>query len=507
MQSKAFYPHEVTSVHVEETHISMVFLTGTKVYKLKKPVKMGFLDFSSLSGRKFFCHEEVRLNRRLSRGVYEGVAAITAEGDEYRLNGPGPPVEYAVQMVQLPRDRTMKYLLRRGGIAGDDLTLLARLLVEFYQNADTGGDVDDKGRLLVIERNCEDNFTQTADAVGSLIDPGIYEMVKMETRRFLREHRPWFDHRIETHRIRDGHGDLRAGHIYFTSDGIQIIDCIEFNDQFRCVDMICDLAFLVMDLDFLGFAPAGKSLVEAYFRRSNDLGAFTLLSFYKCYRAMVRVKVNCLRLLQSGLDGNEHKTLYNQTERFMALACGYAENFSRPAIWVVCGMIASGKSTIAEALARALRIDAFNSDRIRKHLAGGGGPSPYGQGIYTEEMTGLTYGKLLYSAQMALEKGESVVLDATFGRRENRDAVQRLADHCHARVFFIECHCEDKIIRERLEHRGQGGSSLSDARLEHLPSIQANFQEIKEVPSDRKIRVDTANSPDSVLCSILAQFG
>ncbi len=506
MQSAPFYPHKAEAIQREETHISVVFLTGSTVYKLKKPVRFSFLDFSTLKLRRHYCEQEVILNRRLSKEVYQEIAAITLERGRYCLNGTGAVVEYAVQMKQLPPERVMKRLLRNGLISSDDLKNLACKLVEFYQGTATGETIDDMGAVSVIKKNCEENFVQTFEFKGETLDSNIYDAVEQATDDFLKRHSRRFQHRIDQHHIRDGHGDLRTGHIYFAEDQIQIIDCIEFNKRFRYVDVIGDLAFLLMDMDYLGFSEAARTLFKFYLIESKDMQCARLLSFYKCYRAMVRIKVNCLRLGQPNLAQDGRLALMDQTRRYLTLAHRYTDIFSRPSIWVVCGMIATGKSTMADALAQAIDATLYSSDRVRKNMAQRGGPAGFGQGIYTKEFTRLTYDKLSEYALRAIEESQWVVLDATFGDRSHRDALVELAGKHQARLLWIECRCPEAVIRRRLKGRERNSESDSDARTEHFEPIKATYTPPHEIDSEHRICINTVNSTEANLWSVLAQF-
>jgi uncharacterized protein len=506
MHDPLAYPHAVTRIQREETHISLVFLTGSVVYKIKKPVKLGFLDFSSLDQRKHYCLAEISLNRRLTHNVYQRIVPITIEDGCYRLDGRGPAVEYAVQMTQLPAFRTMKQLLRNGAMDKTALGHLARILTVFYEKAATGGAVDAMGASAVIEKNCMENFEETAKHVDNLIDAQTFENAKNSTQAFLRQHRQWFDNRVEIHKIRDGHGDLRAGHIYFCQDRIQIIDCIEFNERFRYVDVICDLAFLCMDLDFLGYRESGRDFLMAYLNDSDDFDSFFLLAFYKCYRAMVRVKVNCLYLDQDHSAGFNKQKVIHDTQRYLNLAGEYAHAFSRPVIWVVCGLIATGKSTLAQALAKALRVPNFNSDSIRKALAGDTGPVSFQEGNYAKHVTERTYNQILRKARLSIEQGQSVVLDATYGSRRHRDAIRQMAHQSGARVVFVECTCREHLILERLRQRESEPAPTSDARIEHFEPLKARHAPIEEIGPTEHIRIDTEKPPKSNVCIILGYF-
>ncbi len=507
MEMPDFYPHPVTTIRQCETHISKVFLTGTYVYKIKKPVNLEFLDFTTLAKRRHFCHQEVILNRRLTRNVYLDMVPITFKNGRYYLAGPGSPVEYAVKMRQLPEDCTMVSLLQKGKIDNEALQTLARILARFYGQAPTGGHINTFGSRETVWANCEENFRQTEMFVGRILDKQKFQIVRDHTRSFLSRRQELFEHRIETGKIRDCHGDLRAAHVYFT-DVIQILDCIEFNERFRYGDITSDLAFLAMDLDYRGYPKIAHSLLKAYVRFTKDQDVFVLLDFYKCYRAFVRVKVNCFRLQEGDLGEQERGSLLRETLQYMDLAYRYAVQFTRPTLWVVCGMPASGKSTIAGELAKTLDVKVFRSDVIRKDLFGlqpyEQRDVPFEQGIYSKEAGSLTYGKLLLAAREEIEKGYSVILDATYGSRHQRSRVIRLAQDMDTNLMFVECICTEAALKERLMSR-EATSSVSDARLRHFQQIKAHFEPLNEVRDEMHIRVDTERHLEESMEHILSR--
>jgi aminoglycoside phosphotransferase family enzyme/predicted kinase len=508
MQTPNFYPHPVQHVTLRETHISTVFLTGDIVYKVKKAVDMDFLDFTTLENRRYFCDQEVELNRRLTRDVYLGVVAITHKNNRYRLQGPGRPVEYAVKMRQLPDAASMVRRLSNGKLDTTAIDLLARVLSQFYRKARTDQGIKAIGSWETVRRNCEENFSQTEEFAGGVIDRRMYQIFRAATRSFLQRRKALFDLRVKENKIREGHGDLRTGHVYFTEDGIQIIDCIEFNRRFRCSDIASDLAFLAMDLDFEGYPQVASTLLKAYIQHTGDRDIMVLMDFYKCYRAFVRTKVNCLRLQQGDLDNRERTKLLKATRRFMDLAYGYARQFTRPTLWVVCGMIATGKSTIAGALATALQAQVLQSDVVRKKLfdrqVNEFKEVDFGEDIYSREATSLTYSNLLLQAQEVIEKGNSVILDASFSRKDQRREVLRLAADADANIVFIECRCRDDIIRHRLKRRA-AVPQASDARLKHLEAFRAQYEALDEISDEILISIDTERSLEENVAKILSR--
>ncbi len=493
LSDPTFYPHPVGKIQIEETHISKVFLTGDFVYKVKKPVNLGFLDFSTLEKRHHYCEQEVLLNQRLSQDVYLDVVAITREPGRYALNGPGETVEYAVKMRQLPREKTMLELLRRGTLSAAMLQELVHVLSHFYEKTRKGPEIDAMGGPKMIEVNTEEDFTQTAPFVPKILDQGNFSRMHQAVHAFLSDHQDLFQRRIEAGCICDCHGDLRLGHIYFV-DGIQIIDCIEFNDRFRYGDVASDLAFLSMDLDYHGFSDVGHTLLTAYARAASDPEVFLLLDFYKCYRAHVRCKVECLRQAAGDLSAEKARLAVVRAQRYFELAYEYATSFSRRTLWIVCGLSGSGKSTIATELAKRMSVQILNSDIIRKKFFGLKPDQPavarFGEGIYTQVATAQTYERLLLETRRELFIGNSVILDATFGSRQRRELFRCLAEEMGANVIFVECICPDTALRKRLSQR-KDKKSVSDARVQHLEAQRQTFEVLSELDDSIHLQVST----------------
>jgi aminoglycoside phosphotransferase family enzyme/predicted kinase len=506
MKRPAFYPHPVTTIEERETHISKVFLTGDYAYKIKKSVNLDFLDFTNLKKRHHFCRQEVILNRRLAHSVYLGIVAITVKNDRYYINGPGEIVEYAVKMRQLPENLSLLRLVRRGELNDDSIDELARVLAKFHLQAHTAQTVNAIGSWQTVWTNTEENFRQTERFVGDLLDDHMFQIIRAATLAFLIRSKILFERRIAKKKIRDCHGDLRTGHIYL-SDRIQIIDCIEFNDRFRYADVTSDLAYLAMDLDYEGYPQISQHLINSYLEYTKDEEMLVLLDFYKCYRAYVRVKVNCFRLLENDLETNKRAKLYRETHRYMNLAYRYAVQFTRPTIWVVCGLPASGKTTIAKELAKILNVKLLQSDVLRKKLFSlqplDHRDLPFGEGIYSKEATSLTYGKLLLLAQEELEKSRSIILDATYGSQHHRDEVIRLARDLDANIIFFECIAPYQILKKRLSER-EAATTASDARLHHLRQFRARFEPLSEIREELRLRVNTDMELDAIMRQILS---
>lgn len=506
MESPDFYPHTVSTIEQRDTHISKVFLTGNYTYKIKKPVNLEFLDFTTLEKRRHFCWREINLNRRLAPDVYLDVVPITFKDGRYHMAGAGSIVEYAVKMRQLAETSSMLQLVRQRKLEKGSIDALAGVLAKFYSQASTSESINTVGCRDTVSINCEENFRQTEKFVSKIIDERLFLIIQAATRAFLQRRRSLFQRRVEHGKIRDCHGDLRSGHIYF-SDGIKIIDCIEFNDRFRYADITSDLAFLAMDLDFEESSQTAQHLMNTYLEYTKDEEMLILLDFYKCYRAYVRVKVNCFHLQEEGLLTKTRSKLIRETERYLKLAYRYAVQFTRPTIWVVCGLPAGGKSTIAKEMARAFSVKILQSDRVRKQLLDVPTDEPrvlpFESGIYSKEAGSLTYGKLMILAQGVVEKGGSVILDATFSHQHQRDEVIRLARDMDANILFIECVASYEMLKKRLAER-EKNAGISDARLRHLKQLKAHYEPLGELQNDMHLKINTAESLETCMRQILS---
>ena len=342
--------------------------------------------------------------------------------------------------------------------------------------------------------------------MGRLISPPRFNLLRTATDGFLKRRQVLFQERLTAGCVREGHGDLRAEHIYFTPGAIQIIDCIEFNDRMRFNDPASDVAFLLMDLDYQGAFGASQEVLEAFVARHGDYRIFSLIDFYLCYRACVRLKVTCFRLSQEGLCEALRRQLLERARIFTALACRYAKRFTRPTVYVVTGVIASGKSTVARALADALDIRLLSSDRIRKEVfkgrAGSGSAASYGEGIYRPEARSHVYGKMFLLASEQLENHRSILLDATFSGKKERAEALRLADDAGARIVFIECRCPEEVIRARLAAR-ETAASASDAGMSIWQAFRDHYAPPEEIPASVRIAIDTSRPANELVPEIL----
>ncbi len=489
-----------------ETHISWVFLRPDEVFKVKKPVNFGFLDFTALPGRRAACFAEVELNSRLAPGVYQGVVPVLRDSRGLHHVGPcpneaagggGDVVDYAVHMKRLPQAARADLRLQRGELGVADIDALAACLARFHARAAQGAHISEFGRVQVIRGNVEENFAQARSLLGPLASGDVESEVEQRQLGFLGSHAALFERRVEGGYIRDGHGDLRLEHAYMVDTGEPvIIDCIEFNERFRFADVCADLAFLSMDLRWHGRVDLAERLLARYARETGDHELYALVDFYESYRAYVRAKVSALSLASTSLTFEARRQLEARARGYLLLALASERPaLGSPRLVAVGGMIASGKSSVAEALGSVMGALVIGSDETRKRLHGVEPATPLHdaawQATYSPEATERVYSELIRRARVVLESGRSVIIDATFRSRADRAAVRRLATATRASFTFVECRASDPVARARLDSRARG-PSVSDGRLEIYDDFVARYEPVTELASTEHVAVDTS---------------
>ncbi len=316
------YPHKTGKIKLVQTQMSFVFLTGELVYKVKKAVNLGYLDYTTLEKRHFFCHQELKLNRRLCPNAYLDIVVINNDKGKIQINGKGEPIEYATKMSQLPQKRMMDVLLRSGQLNQEMITQVAEKLAIFHQGTETNPEISAFGRTEVISQNNQENFYQTEKYIGTSILAPQYDRILSYTTEFINTNSALFQNRIRESKIRDCHGDLHAAHICFTND-ICIYDCIEFNDRFRYSDVASEVAFLAMDLDRYQERNLSRHFINTYVEQSEDIDLLKLLNFYKCYRAYVRGKVESFKQDDPHIPANEKAQSLIVAREYFNLAESY----------------------------------------------------------------------------------------------------------------------------------------------------------------------------------------
>ena len=500
------YWHPADGIKLHETHISWVILAGPFAYKIKKPVDFGFLDFTTRERRLADCADEIRLNRRLCPDVYLGIVDVVERDGGHFIGAAGRPVEPAVWMRRLPERGMLPAMLARQAVGPQLVRRLARQLAEFHAVAATGPGVDEYGSLATVRANWDENSAQTVRFVGRTIPPAIHARILGFVERFLADNRELLERRVAGGRIREGHGDLHAGSICVEGRRVHLFDCLEFAPRFRCSDVAAEVAFLAMDLDHYGRADLAADFVDEYVRRSGDADLPRLLDFYKCYRAYVRGKVTGLRLDEPGLSSEHQSAVESEGRAYFDLAWAYAGGLGGPTIVVTMGLPASGKTTLARGLARHLGLVHLSSDVVRKSLAGlrptDRRVAAFGRGIYGQSMTRRTYATIRRQAQRWLQRGCSVVVDATFGQVAERDAIRRAAARSGARLCVLVCQVDQATIRRRLAARETDFLNASDARLDIWPALRAAYSAPEEIAD--AVVLDATARPELVLEQAIA---
>jgi aminoglycoside phosphotransferase family enzyme/predicted kinase len=484
MSEPAFYPQGPSEIGHVETHISHLFFVGELVYKVKKAVRFSFLDYSTPGKRRFCLQEELRLNRRLAPSVYLGVLPISHEAGGWQLGSSARPVDYTLVMRRLPEKRMLDFLLGRACVTPEMMRAVAETLVPFHAAAATGGRISGAGNPLAIKHVWEENLADIRPFVGRLLDPASFEALSRFGPCFVARHRDLLVYRVLEGRIRELHGDLHCGHICFAPEGIQIFDCVEFNPRLRNCDVASEIAFLVMDMESRGAKELAQAFLERYLELANDQAISLLLPFYKCHRALVRGKVEALR---SG--GASPLAL-----RYFDYACRVRWEAMGPFLIAISGLTGSGKSTLAAELTRRLGVRTISSDATRKALTGlkrRQDQVGYEEGIYRPSITRRTYEKMSAEAEKLLLRRQGVILDATFHRRAQREALSRLAAKHRAPLAFVHCESADGVVEERLKRRTAEGQDLSDGRWEVYLKQKTALEPFEEVPREAYLRLDT----------------
>ena len=494
------YPHPVKDIKLIQTHISWVFLTGDFVYKIKKPVNFGFLDFTSLEKRYFFCQEEIRLNRRLSSEVYLDVVPVVKREGGVFIGGEGKIIDYAVKMKQLPHEACLISLLEKGRLTSSIMEEIGRVMADFYANAETNEEIATYGLPEKIEVNIKENFEQTRPYIDRAIPKEIYEALSAYSFNFLKHERSRFLSRIDAGQIKDGHGDFHCANVYYYQNKVYVLDCIEFNTRFRYADVAADVAFLLMDLDFRQASSLGNYFLNTYLAQTNDFGLLGVLNFYKIYRAYVRGKISSFEADMPGISQEKQNAALIRAKTYFELAYSYLKPGLNPCLLATVGFLGTGKSTIAKHLAPKLGAIVIRSDAIRKHILGLKPDEhryvPYGQDIYSPEMTKQVYKTLFHLAKDVLNAGFPVILDASFSKEAFRQGVRELAQVLKYPYYFLHLQCDEDILKQRLAERQEKGHDISDGHLALFSAFKQTFDLLKD---KNQIILDTSQSLEEVL--------
>jgi aminoglycoside phosphotransferase family enzyme/predicted kinase len=501
MNDPSSYPEHPISVQVIETHISWVFLTDRYAYKLKKPVRFEFLDFSKAELRRRACQDELRLNRRLAPDVYVDVLPITQDPRGLlELNGCGQEVDWVVKMRRLPAQTALDVLLRENRLRPEDAESIAKHLTNFYAKLFPKPLSSDDYRQA-LDRHIRANGAALVDSIPA--ERSRLRRIQGAQLRYLNVRAELINDRVATGRIVDGHGDLRPEHIYLDDRPI-VIDCIEFSDELRTVDIADELSFLSMECQRLGDGRVGEVVISQYQRVCEDEIPEALLAFYAGYRALVRAKVALLRDQQ--LTGRVAQPSADLIRQYVDLADSYAEKLGPPVLLIVGGLMGTGKSTLAAKLAETFGVESLSTDLVRHSMFGPSSvPASYGEGHYQPDLRSRVYDELLHQASERLQDRQSVVLDGTFLTDGLRTRAYDLGYRHGAVSLHVQCTCPRQIAYARIQQRIDMGQSESEARTE-LYDLQARDYQ-PPLADDPSIAVDTTQAMSQQLQAVYAELG
>jgi hypothetical protein len=499
MRPEAYLLPRPGAVRLATTHISWVLLTDRDAFKVKRPVRFAFLDFSTPALREHFCSEEIRLNTRLAAGVYLGVVPIFLGPTGFTFFGPGEVVDHAVHMRRLDDRDSAAMRLVDGRLSGAHLDHLAQRLASFYATTDAHPEMSMPMHQLVAG-----NLAEMRALPRGLLARDDLQAVERFASTALDEQSDRLARRQRDGRVRDGHGDLRLEHVYFVGDDETplVIDALEFNEGFRVADVGLDIAFLSMELEAAGCSALAGWFVSAFARAANDYGFFPLLDLFVAHRAAVRAKVAALVATGAGTPAAKTQRKAAEAGRLLRLARAHAER-RRADPWLVCigGMVGSGKTTVADRLAMETGAVVISSDRTRKFLAGIQPLERARPEHYSHEFSQKTRAEMLARARDVLASRRPVVLDGTFRTRRGRADARDLSRDLGARFLFVEAHCHPETARARLRQR-EGAASISDAREDVLPRLKAEYEAPDELPGAARLIVDTDAPPEIAVARV-----
>ncbi len=495
LQKALAYAHPVSAFELIETHISWVILTGSFAYKIKKPVKLGFLDFSTLEQRRHFCEEELRLNLRYAPGIYLAVVPICGSVNAPAVNGDGPAIEFALKMRQFPQSARLDKQLDAGLLNDKDLCALAETVAGYHDSARIIAYADDRESVLKIAAPMQDNFLP----LRKIIDMEVLSRVQQWTAQSLRKLKPHLIRRRKDGCVRECHGDLHLANLVRSKTGIVAFDCIEFSAELRNIDVISDIAFLVMDL----FAHARQDLAYAflnrYLERRGDYAGMRVFGLYFVYHCMIRAKVAAIRSAERGADRGRDKDIVN-LKHHLAVAARWIDA-TPPTLIAMHGYSGSGKTWLSSQLMSEFPAIRLRADIERKRLFNldetVSSHSAPGTGIYAGHKTAAVYDKLLASARDLLDAGYSVIIDASFLQRAQRLRVIDLANRLRVPFALVVATAATDELERRLRARTLEGSDASEADIEVLKHQLATADSLADKEKSCAVFVATDKTVDA----------
>ncbi|SRR5579883_272267 len=481
MLQPGFYPHPVKEpIQLIQTHISYVLLTGDFAYKVKKPVNFGFLDFSTLEKRKHFCEEELRLNQRGAAELYLEVLPVTLVAEQYHLGGVGDAVEYVLKMRQFPQQTLASTMFEEGKLNETHLEELGRVVAQYHAKTDTNDYIKSFGEVAQVRASIDENYEQTINYIGGPQKQEQFDETKAYTDRFFAERPELFKQRIQNNHIRECHGDLHLRNICLWQDKFMLFDCIEFNEPFRFVDVMYDVAFTVMDLEARHSKDLGNAFLNTYIEQTGDWEGLQLLPLYLSRQAYVRAKVTSFLLDDPSVPADVKEEASKTAADYYHQAWDYTKPRQGKLI-LMSGLSGSGKSTTARYLARKLGAIQIRSDAVRKHLAGISLWERGGDDLYTAEWNEKTYTRLLELGIKLAGFGFPVILDAKYDRQQLRQQAIAQAEKHKVPVEIIYCTAPVEVLRQRLQNRtGDIADATADLLTSQLKQAEAFTEQEKQ---------------------------
>ena len=499
MMSPEFYPHPVTEpIQLLQTHISYVLLTGDYAYKIKKNVNFGFLNYSSLELRKNFCDEEFRMNKRGAPEIYLEVLPISQIEDKFQINGAGETVEYTLKMRQFPQDTLFLSLFEQGKLTETIMEDLGEIVAEFHAQAPINDYIRTFGEVAQIRQAIDENYQQTEKYIGGPQTSEQFAETKAFTDSFFTESKELFDRRIKDNWIRECHGDLHLRNICLWNGKIMLFDCIEFNEPFRFVDVMFDIAYAVMELEGWQRADLSNAYLNTYVEQTGDWEGLQVLPLYLSRQSYVRAKVTSFLLDDPGIPIEQKEKAKETAAKYYKLAWQYTKSRQGKLI-LMSGISGSGKSTVARQLARKIGAIHLRSDAVRKHLAGIPLQERGGDDLYTAEMTQKTYDRLLELGIKLASQGYPVILDAKYDRVALRSQAISQAQNHHLPLEILYCNAPEAVLRDRLSSRT---GDVSDATASLLSSQLAATEAFTEEEQPLVKTLDTTQDLEPQLSEI-----
>ncbi|NEQ45562.1 MAG: AAA family ATPase [Leptolyngbya sp. SIOISBB] len=498
MLQPEFYPHDVqTPIQLMQTHVSYVLLTGEFAYKVKKPVDFGFLNYATLEKRQHFCEEELRLNQRAAAPLYLETVSIAQQGDRYVLGDAGEIVEYAVKMQQFPQSTLLSHLFEQGDLTEDLLRQLAEAISDFHLQAETNDYIRNFGTVANVRQSIDENYEQTAGFIGGPQTQQQFDETKAYTDQFFATQQSLLQQRMDQGMIRACHGDLHLNNICYWQDQLLLFDCIEFNEPFRLVDVMFDIAYIIMDLTVQGRRDLAAVFLSHYVECTGDWEGLSVLPLYVSRQSYVRAKVTSFLLGDPSIDEATKQAASEKAAKYYTLAWSYVQ--PQPGrLLVMSGLSGAGKSTVAKELSRQLGAVYLRSDAVRKHLARVSLQSRGDDSLYTAEMSEKTYTRLAALGGMLANQGYTAILDAKFDRVATRQLAIAQAQQYNLPLTIVNCQAPAAVLAQRVRDR-QG--DIADATV----AVLANQQfEPFTVPEKSYVkRVDTTQPLTTQLATIV----